>query len=307
MLPAHAAISVLAGLASMALLPQRYRVSPRRTVAYHTLLAWFIPVLGGIMVMALSLYIRVVSRSYGEHAYQTVRLPVFTAGSQEPAQAYGAGSVHSRLVNTDLPKEVRLQALLTVQSLPGNFSTRLLREVLSDPSDDLRLTAYGMLDKGEKLLNQMIQQGLNQLEQGADAAQTCPIDKQIASCYWELVYQGYAQGELRRFALNEAWRHAQAVVQHCPDDADLWVLVGRIALERRDTEQAEQAFERAQQLSIPVGRVQPYLAELAFLKRNFTAVRSLIREIGVQECGLSTAPLQAFWQKEAAGEPSAQG
>lgn len=295
----HTAISALTGLVSIPLLPPQYRSSPRRTAVYHTLIAWFIPLLGAVMVVLLSLYVRAINRRYSEHAYQTVRLPVFTAASREPAQAYGAGSVHSRLINVDLPKEVRLKALLTVQAMPGNFSTRLLREVLSDPADDLRLTAYGMLDKGEKRLNQMIQQGVKQLASSTDADESCQINKQIASCYWELVYQGYAQGELRKFSLNAAWRHAQAAGKHRADDADLWVLVGRIALERRDTGLAAQAFERAQELSIPAGRVRPYLAELAFLKRDFAAVRALIRDIGKQECGFSTAPLQAFWQREA--------
>lgn len=298
MLLAHFVISLLAGLASVVLMPPQYRSSPRRTVVYHFLLAWFIPVLGVAIVLLVTLYLRVINRQYSERPYQAVRVPVFTAAPREPALAYGAGSIPSRLTNLDLPKEVRLKALLTVQAMPGNLSTHLLREVLSDPSDDLRLTAYGMLDKGEKRLNQLIQQNLRQLEGSADADQQGQLSKQLATCYWEMVYQGYAQGELRNFSLNAAWRHAQAARECRGGDADLWMLIGRIALERRDVGQAAQAFAAAQKLSVSGGRVRPYLAELAFLHRDFAMVRKLIRDIDENECGLSTAPLQAFWRRE---------
>jgi tetratricopeptide (TPR) repeat protein len=200
------------------------------------------------------------------------------------------------LTNPGLPQEVRLKALLTVQAMPGNLSTRLLREVLSDPADDLRLTAYGMLDKGEKLLNQMIQENLKLLEAATDGNRQAQLNKQLAMNYWELVYQGFAQGELRNFSLNAAARHARVAAQRLREDADLWVLIGRIALERREIESAADAFETAQQQSAPGGRVRTYLAELAFLQRDFATVRELIRNIAPQECGLSTAPLRTFWQ-----------
>jgi polysaccharide biosynthesis protein PelE len=298
LLAAHGVISLLAGWLSVTFMPSQYRSSPRRTVAYHFLIAWFIPVLGAVMVLLVASYARIINRRYSERNYHAVRLPVFTAAPRDPALAYGAGSIYSRLTNPDLPKEVRLKALLTVQAMPGNLSTQLLREVLSDPSDDLRLTAYGMLDKGEKRLNQLIQQNLRLLEDNAEADHEGQISKQIASCYWEMVYQGYAQGELRNFSLNAAWRHAQVARQRRSGDADLWMLIGRIALERRDSGQAAQAFTSAQKLAVPAGRVRPYLAELAFMHRDFATVRKLIRDIDRHECGLSTAPLQAFWRSE---------
>lgn len=293
---AHVAGSLLASLASWSLMPSHYRATRPGVVAYHFLLAFFLPVLGLLLVLALALVARVTGSRRPPHHFQVVRLPVFTAATREPTLNYGIGSIRSRLTNSRLPQDVRLKALLTVQAMPGNLSTRLLREVLSDPADDLRLTAYGMLDKGEKLLNQTIQENLKLLDAATDANRRAQVEKQLAMNYWELVYQGFAQGELRSFSLGAAWRHARAAVQLLGDDADLWVLIGRIAMERRDIEAAAEAFDLAQRQSVRGSRVRPYMAELAFLQRDFATVRKLIGDVARQECGFSTAPLQAFWQ-----------
>ena len=189
------------------------------------------------------------------------------------------------------------KALLAVQAMPGNLSTRLLRDVLSDPTDDLRLTAYGMLDKGEKEINERIRDALKKLDDPQQAGGRIELHQQLAGHYWELVYQGYAQGELRRFALRAAWRHAQEAVQADPGSADVWMLAGRIAAAQHDQAAAQHAFQRAQALAMPHSRIRPYLAELAFQKRDFDAVRQHLQGIGRHEINFSTAPLLAFWRQ----------
>lgn len=292
----HGLFSLLAAAISMLLIQPAYRSSPRRTLAYHFVLAFFIPVLGGIALLVLAVNARVLNQRYRARPYSTVRMPVFTAAPRTPALAFGAGSIRERLINPNLPKDTRLKALLTVQTMPGNLSTHLLREVLSDPNDDLRMTAYGMLDKGAKHLNLQIQQELERLEGGPSDEERGQIFKQLAAHYWELAYQGYAVGELRDFSLNAAWRHAQDAIALRPQDGGLWVMIGRIALARHDTDQAMHALDQAQKLAIPPAQVQTYLAELAFQRRDFKAVRSLIDTFGTQQVSFSTAPLLAFWK-----------
>lgn len=297
----HALYSVVVAAVSTRAMPGQYRSSPRRTFVHHLVLATFIPVLGGFGLIVLALYARVLNRPFREHPYSIVRLPVFTAPpSHDAAHAYGAGSIRSRLTNTELPPDVRLKALLAAQAIPGNLSTRLLHEVLSDPSDDLRLTAYGMLDKGEKHINQRIQKAMAELERAQTDEQRGLILKQLASHYWELVYQGYAQqGELFEYALKSAYQYALDALVYRDKDGELWVLTGRIALARHEPKAATFAFNLANQLDVPPGRVEPYLAELAFQRRDFQAVRERVRRFGKQETNFSTQPILAFWGRQA--------
>lgn len=292
----HTVMTALAAFIATLLLPPQYRSSPRQAFAFHAMLAWFVPILGGLTLIALALYARVINRLHHARPFSEVRLPVFTAAPNAPPPTYGAGSIRPRLLHTELAKQTRIEALLTVQSLPGNLSARLLREVLSDPADDLRLSAYGMLDHGEKQLNLRIQHALDQLEHETLPEARGLLHQRIAESYWELVYQDYAhQGELRAFALQSAWRAAQEALPLRPQDGDLHVLTGRIALTLGYAEEAAAAFARAIELSIPHTRVLPYLAELAFLRRDFVSARARINELGECAKSFSTAPLIAFW------------
>ncbi len=296
LLLAHALLALLAALAATVLLPPQYRSSPRRALVFHIVLAGFIPFLGGLALIGWVLYARFIDRRHHERPFAAVRLPAFTAAPDAKHVGAGAGSLRPRLTQTDMPRQTRLDALLTAQNLPGNLSVRLLREVLSDPVDDLRLAAYGMLDKGEKLLNQKIQLALEQLANETAPEARGRLLQRVADCYWELVYQDYAhQGELREFALLSAWRAATDALLLRPQDGDLLVLIGRIALARGQADEAAVAFARARALSIPHNRVLPYLAELAFLRRDFARVRALIGELEDGSKNFTTAPLIAFW------------
>ncbi|MEQ1662692.1 MAG: hypothetical protein ABL877_08345 [Thiobacillus sp.] len=297
LLLAHTLFALVTALLATRLLSPQYRSSPRRAFVFHSVLAMCIPVLGGVVLIGWALYARFINRRHRERPFVAVRLPVFTAAPVSPSFSAGAGSLRPRLTRSDLARETRIEALLTVQHLPGNLSARLLREVLSDPVDDLRLSAYGMLDKGEKQINQKIEAALTQLEAETQPAARGRLYQRIAECYWELVYQDYAhQGELREFALQAAWRAAQDALPLCPQDADLLVLTGRVALARDQLDDAAQAFTQARALSIPNNRVLPYLAELAFMRRDFTETRTLVRALAADTRNFTTTPLIAFWQ-----------
>lgn len=311
LLLAHALFTLVTALLATRLLPPQYRSSPRRAFVFHCVLAACIPVLGGLVLIGWALYARFINRLHQARPFAAVHLPVFTAAPETSSFSAGAGSLRPRLTRSDLSRQTRIEALLTVQNLPGNLSSRLLREVLSDPVDDLRLSAYGMLDKGEKQINQQIEAAQAQLDRVAQLDQTRPgvpsaargpLLHRMAECYWELVYQDYAhQGELREFALQSAWRAAQEALPLCPHDGDLLVLVGRIALARGQLDDATRAFTQARALSVPHNRVLPYLAELAFLRRDFAETRALVQSLGQDARNFTTTPLIAFWH---AGSPA---
>mgnify|MGYP003379176219 CR=1 FL=1 len=114
-----------------------------------------------------------------------------------------------------------MKALLALQHMPAR-SANILRDTLSDSSDDLRLLAYGMLDSREKQLTHRIQ---NALQRHADL--TTPEERylparELAELYWELVYQNLVQGDMRQFALEQVQRYSNEALKHKVKDAGLW-------------------------------------------------------------------------------------
>ena len=68
LLLAHSLLSLLAGLVSTLLMPPQYRSSPRRTFTHHSVMSFFIPVLGALALMLLAIYARAINLLHQERA-----------------------------------------------------------------------------------------------------------------------------------------------------------------------------------------------------------------------------------------------
>ena len=172
---------------------------------------------------------------------------------------------------------------------------RSVREMLSDPSDDLRLVAYGILDAREKSINARIHAAMQRLAQLPPARERAALERQLADLYWELVYQGLVQGDLRDHALAQVRKHLDQALSLDPEDAALWSLSGRLAAQEGGYDEAQRAFERARLFGLSEARVLPYLAEVAFRLRRFDEVRELARKLGASSQTQRTAQVIQDW------------
>jgi hypothetical protein len=115
------------------------------------------------------------------------------------------------LSNSEVPTRSRMRAMVALQHISGRISSPLLRNVLNDASEDLRLLAYGMLDSLERNISRAIDKELDTLQkareiEGQDTLGPVGIQaaEKLSALYWELVYQNLAQGDMRDHAIRES-------------------------------------------------------------------------------------------------------
>jgi tetratricopeptide (TPR) repeat protein len=271
----HALASALAAWMLIPLLTPRQRSRPRAAFAFFFAIAFFIPVLGVAGLIGATLVGRLVPEKARTEAIVLHEAPVYDPRAEEIASVRSKGGARVQLGDTGAPVETRLKALLAVQALPARVANPMVREILADPSDDLRLVAYGILDAREKSINARIHAASQRLATMPSARERAQLERQLADLYWELVYQGLAQGDLRAHALTQSRAHLDQALSLDPEDAGLWALCGRLAAQEGDYGEAERAFERAREFGLPEARVLPYLAEVAFRQRRFDEVQKL--------------------------------
>ena len=191
--------------------------------------------------------------------------------------------------------ESRLSALLAVQALPTRVASPLLRQLLGDAVDDIRLVAYGILDSHEKQLNARIHEEQRRLTGELSGKPRQVTLEHLAELYWELIYQGLVQGDLADHAAAESSRYLAEAMTLAPNNAGLWALRGKLAQHGKDFVTARTAFMRAVALGLPKSRALPYLAEIAFLQRDFATVRNLLDEMRAGQVPAKLEPLIEFW------------
>lgn len=300
---AHAAASVLLALTLLPLLTSA-RARPRRAVvALMAAFSFAVPIAGFIGMIVAVLVLHIYRTPATADDFQSLQLPEFDLHQRMQGSFRQAG-LRSFLGNTHAPAQARMSAMVALQFVSGRVASPLLRTVLSDPSEDLRLLAYGMLDTLEKRINRAIDAELQALQAAQGANDEPPSGPEaLAAChrlsdlYWELIYQQLVQGDLRDHAIKESLRYCDVVLQHEPGHPQLTLRRGRLLSEQGHSEAAAQAYLQARSLGMPATRVLPYQAELAFQRRDFASVEALVRELDQWDALPRLRPVIDYWSR----------
>lgn len=205
------------------------------------------------------------------------------------------GRLRTKLTTTDVPAEQRISALLAIQDVPAAVTADLLRQMLADPLDDIRLLAYGMLDSKEKAISHRLLAEETTLKSAAGEDEKFGAHKRLAELHWELVFQKLVQGDMRLHACRQSKSHAEQALAIKGDDGGLWFLLGRIGLVLRDAEAGRQALATAEEQGMPRSLMIPYLAEYAFEERRFEQVQAFFAELGTVPGAMQLAASYRYW------------
>jgi len=261
------------------LLPKNYQQPRKWVILLLFSLSFFIPVIGlfgfaiGSMIASWLPYFR------SEYRFSAVTSPHYEMPKYHIDVGWRSGRVRQQLSNKQTPVEMRMKALLALQTMPARHASGILREALSDSSDDLRLLAYGMLDSREKQLTHRIQLALHNHQEAANSQERYLPARELAELYWELVYQNLVQGDMRLFSLEQVQRYATEALKEKVKDAGLWAISGRMWTLRGDYIRATGCFSAAIKQGFPLARAEPYLAELAFLRKDYASTRRIMKNL----------------------------
>jgi hypothetical protein len=290
----HLAGSALLSLALSFVVPARYRTPRHWLLAYLFAFNFFIPMAGLICAAFAILLGAWAPRLAGGAQFDVTDQPRFRTHRNHEGTGFRGGQVRAQLATPRTPLDQRMRALVAVQDAPARATGDLLRALLSDPADDIRLLAYGILDGKEKGITQRILDLRQELERSAAPAERRELHKRLAELYWELAFQNLVQGDMQDFTIGQVRQHAAGALQ-IEEDAGLWFLLARLELRARDAGAAERALSRAQQCGFARERLLPYLAELRFLQGRFSEVRRLFVELADEPGVPALAKSRGFW------------
>jgi hypothetical protein len=298
-LTVHAVGSAVLALALSLVLPAQYRKPRKWVLVYLFSFNFFMPIIG-LLIVTVGLMVGFWwPRKHLKGVFETAQNPRFTTHRNHEGTGFRGGQVRAQLGNSKAPLDQRLKALVAVQDTPARATGSLLRALLADPADDIRLLAYGILDGKEKQITQRILEKRHLIERTRDPLEQFALNKLIAELYWELIYQDLVQGDMRSFSADQVRKYAVEALQVKDDDAGLWFLLTRLELFSGRVDAAEHALYEAQKGSFARERLLPYFAELRFLQRRFDEVRALFSELADRPGVPALAQSRRYWSPPA--------
>lgn len=282
-------------LAFRSLLPQRYREPRAVSLLFLWLFCTFVPVFGGLIVLVSCIWAALFPASKESGELDDVARPEFVTYLVSRVQHGGGARLQARLANTQVSATDRLSALVAIQSMPTRTTGTLLRDLLADPLEDIRLIAYGTLDHAENEIMQKIFRTSKALESTGKDHERHALNRMLAELYFELVYQNLVQGAVYKHTLEQADRYAQAALETDSTDAALWLIRGRLALANGLPDAAHEHIGRALELGFPRERLVPWLAEADFLRGDYSSVTQLLASFGNAASLPTLKPAVKYW------------
>lgn len=157
-------------------------------------------------------------------------------------------------------------------------SAPLLKTAVGHGNERIRLVAYQMLDKKINRLNREIQR-LETDARVAIGSGKSNIHLQIANNYWELLTIEEDEPVAREELLQKAEEHAAQALAIVPGNVNAQFILGQIYLKQHENDKANRAFMRAVELGMSKDKVLPYIAESAFINRDFKLLRNTLQAI----------------------------
>lgn len=257
--------------------------------------AFFIPVFGCIGMLAALVYFRFFLRFDTRPEFYSVPMTPFMQESGEPAPGMGEGGAWSRLRAESLPRSMRLKALLAIGAGSGRNASRLLHFATRDNDDEIRLLAFNLADHREKIISKAISQSLDELKRAENDEERLTHFRKLAYSYWELIFNDLAQKELAEFYISQSLSYTTKALTLEANDPNLLLLLGRLHLWKGDLEEADKVINAALNNGAHRDRVVPYLAELAFLRRDFSTMRSYFELNPLLRHKPGIGPVAQFW------------
>jgi len=238
----------------------------------------FLPLVGILFLIVAVVLSYWFDRKKPEEIIQAKTLPVYQREKINPLENFGESGAWTRLHNVKSGKSQRIQAMFAVNADQNAVTNNLNLDMLQEDSDQLRLYAFGLLNKQSRKLDQRISALKKRLTTAGDVSEKIKIKKSLAFLYWEFVYTGLVKGDLLSYIEEQVLQYAKEALDHNPEETSLWVLLGKVYFNKKDHVKAQDAFEHAEKLRAPYENILPYLMELSFVQRDFAKVREYFKK-----------------------------
>lgn len=295
----HLAASMLFSLEMVKLLPPHYRQreAEAMTLVFGSIV--FVPVLAMIGFLVSVLPALCLQRAIDLPAPwlhpRAARLP--TQSAKRPGKMTSfvwAGSLAGTLQNAPDPNQ-RIAALIATLSIKEQDAVSLWRSALKDGEDEVRLLAYALLNRKEKAIEVRIRK-THALLSDASANDFFALHKALAHDFWELSQLAKSRSSTQLSLCARAREQVESALTYESGNGGLHLLLGRVLLAERQLDAAGEALRSAYNMGMDARKIEPLLAEIAFIEGRYSDVSDHVRRIGSGRSTSRIGTVDRYWK-----------
>ncbi len=294
----HLILSITLTLFASYMLKNRFDVPLYKIILGVLLFNLLFPIVGYLLTLMLA---PVLSYSkiqrYIHDIKQFNKEEFFKAPYPYIQRLFGEGSVVSLATDKDNHSPNKMKSLVFMAQHPSKQSHRLIRGLLSDPNNEVRLYSFSLLNEKEEALNQQIAYFQKELKEDNNEKEEALIHTQLAHLYWEFIYLSLSEAENSPRIIKEIEQHLAKALAYFPSDASIQALLGKVHFHKKEFQSALEYFHRAIDLGFAKNSLIPYLAEISFEQKQFSKVSYFMQQMDAEHTSFFTNPLYRQWSQ----------
>lgn len=296
----HAIASALLAWCEMKLLESQYSAERLKVFLFFFVLTG-VTLSFGLLLSLLIVIVGLLGAKVIEKTQILDKISFNTISDDFPEikRIFGEASLAHTLNQSDAIMQTKIKVLSALSEVNTPEAITLIKQALSDESDEVRLYSFSLIDHFEKELNIKIHIALGALHETKEILQKVQEYKTLAFLYWDMLYYELADDNLKHYFLNKIQSIMNEGLLLAPHDEDLMMLQGRLYLFNGDIHNAELLIHKALEHSGTYTKaICSYLAEIAFLKQEYWKIPSLIALYPSAALDLKMHGMQQVWNKK---------
>lgn len=293
----HGVISLFVSIVAMKFLLHKFQTKYYQYLLFFWMLNISLPIVGYFMTLWIVYYLLHVEYEEQLTDINFINMIEFENEFHQVSRVFGESSMKRLLGGNDASiSSLKMKALVSLADNASKHDVALIKSSLSDRNDEVRLYSFAVIDKLERGINGQIHDIMELFDATKEEEKRAKIAEDLAHLYWDLVYFELADSYLKTFVLKEVIKYATIALEYNFYNIKVNVLLGKTYLAQEDINRAEEYFTRAINHGANMDFIIPYLAEIFFIKKDFSKVRELLSEANGLHISMLLYPLTVQWE-----------
>lgn len=238
---------------------------------FYFLLLFVMPLLGLIASIVIIAWHKKALKRYRPRRIKSMPIRLV----QSPLNTkFAIGGLYYRLKPGDTAYQDKLNILHEAMNIAPQKINGLIRALLSDNNEEVRLLSFQLLNAQEKKLLPRIHDSLKKLKSENDPQKQFLLEKELAFEYWEYFYQGLAEISLANYITQKSLEYTLNALSKSPGDSALLYLAGRLSFLKKDYGSAKNYFVKYRENGGLQDRLALFFIEMAYNEKDFHSIKT---------------------------------
>ena len=289
----HSFASFLISQIIISLMPKNYKKRTFYNLILFTVLN-SVTLFAGYIASLYMVMVLLKKKKY-EEKYEIKNINFLHLSSIFPQTRRIIGEAIANLDPSKISKEVKMNLLKVFDKEISPVSIRIIKRLLTDPDNEIRLYSFQALNKIKNEMSEKINTALSELQKHQEPYEKAKIHKKLALLYFDMFDLEISEESLKNFFIQKSLYHIEEA-EKIIGDGELLFIRAKILKTQNDLQNALMYLQRALRYNYDEHIVLPLMAEIYYEMGEYNKIGEVLKRDFSLKIDPQTSPICEIWE-----------